>query len=69
MSGFGFHPGNVDSLVHAITKFIEQPYERKKSMGLAGRRKMEREFDRNNVLNAYLEEINAVISEKQKRLS
>lgn len=61
VSGFGFEVKNVKSLVEAIIKFIELPYEKKKEMGIAGRKKMEREFDRNIVVNAYLEEINRVI--------
>jgi len=36
------------------------PYEKKKSMGIAGRIKMEREFDRNIVINAYKEEISKI---------
>jgi galacturonosyltransferase len=61
VSGLGFEVKNVDSLVKAIIKFIDLPYEEKKAMGIAGRKKMEREFDRNIVVNAYLEEINRVI--------
>lgn len=58
VSGFGFEVRSVDSLVEAIIKFINLPYEQKKAMGLAGRKKMEIEFDRKIVLNAYLDEIN-----------
>lgn len=58
VSGLGFEVRNVDSLVEAISKFIDLHYEQKKAMGIAGRRKMEREYDRNLVINAYLEEIN-----------
>lgn len=65
ISGLGFKVKNVDDLVATLTKFIELPYEEKKKMGLAGRKKIEAEFDRNIVVNAYLEEIN-YISEKKK---
>jgi glycosyltransferase involved in cell wall biosynthesis len=58
VSGLGFEVRNVDSLVEAIIKFINLPYELKKAMGIAGRKKMEREYDRNLVIKAYLEEIN-----------
>ncbi|MGG7620242.1 glycosyltransferase family 4 protein [Bacillus coreaensis] len=58
VSGFGFEVRNVDSLVEAIIKFINLPYEQKKAMGIAGRKKMENEFDRKIVINAYLDEIN-----------
>ena len=33
------------------------PYEERKEMGLAGRRKVEREFDREIVVQAYVDEI------------
>lgn len=60
-SGFGFEVKNVGSLVDAIIKFIELPYEKKKAMGVAGRNKMEKEFDRNIVINAYKEEIKKLL--------
>ena len=64
VSGFGFEVKSVDSLVKAIIKFIELPYEKKKLMGLAGRKKVEQEFDRNIVVDAYLEEINKINNKK-----
>jgi glycosyltransferase involved in cell wall biosynthesis len=62
LSGFGFEAKNVDSLVKAIIKFINLPYVQKKSMGIAGRRKMENQFDRSIVINAYMEEINSIMN-------
>ncbi len=61
-SGMGFEPQDVESMVKVILDFIELPYEKKLAMGLAGRRKMEQEFDRNYVVDAYMEEINQVTS-------
>lgn len=58
LSGFGFEVKNVDSLVKTIVRFIKLPYDQKKAMGIAGRRKMEKQFDRKIVINAYIEEIN-----------
>ena len=49
ISGIGFEPGNEDDLVRAIEQFINLPYIEKKKMGVAGRKKMEKEFDRNIV--------------------
>ncbi|MGG1399983.1 glycosyltransferase family 4 protein [Bacillus salipaludis] len=57
ISGFGFEVRSVESLVDAIFKFINLPYEQKKAMGIAGRKKMEKEYDRKIVINAYIEEI------------
>lgn len=61
ISGYGFEVRNVDSLVETIVKFIQLPYENKKQMGLAGRLKVEREFDRQIVVNSYMDEINKLI--------
>lgn len=57
ISGLGFEVKNVDSLEYAIIKFIELPHEKKRAMGLAGRKKMEKEYNRQIVVNAYIEEI------------
>lgn len=57
-SGLGFEVRRIDSLVKAIVQFYNLPYEKKKAMGIAGREKMENEFDRNIVINAYIDEIN-----------
>lgn len=60
LTGFGFEAMDVDSLVEAIIKFIKLPYDEKSEMGIAGRRKIENEFDRNTVINTYLQEINLI---------
>lgn len=63
-SGFGFEVRNVNSLVEVITKFINLPYGEKKAMGIAGRRKMEKEFTRSIVINAYKEEMDKAIKKE-----
>ncbi|MDM8533932.1 glycosyltransferase family 4 protein [Clostridiaceae bacterium HSG29] len=57
ISGIGFKVKSVDSLVDAIIKFINLPYKQKRMMGIAGRKKMECEYDRKIVIDAYIEEI------------
>lgn len=57
ISGFCFEVRSVDSLVEAIIKFIHLPYDQRKEMGIAGRRKMEKEYNRKIVINAYLDKI------------
>lgn len=57
VSGIGFEPKNVDDLVRAIEEFIALPYEKKAAMGRAGREKMEREFDRQIVVDTYMSTI------------
>ena len=44
-------------LIEAIEKFVKLSNEDKKKMGLAARRKVEREFDRQIVVNEYMKEI------------
>jgi glycosyltransferase involved in cell wall biosynthesis len=57
ITGLGFDVKSVESLTEAIIKFINLPYEKKKSMGLLGRKKMVKEFDRKIVIKSYLKEI------------
>lgn len=57
VSGIGFEPQSSTSLVEAIEKFISIPNEEKRRMGLAGRKKMEEEFNREIVVDYYLNEV------------
>ncbi|MEG1620100.1 MAG: glycosyltransferase family 4 protein [Eubacterium sp.] len=66
ISGFGFCPKNTEDLVQKIIQFIALPYEQKKQMGICGRQKMEREFDRQIVVDAYMKEIESIL-ERTKR--
>lgn len=58
ISGIGFEVKSVQALIGAIQQFLDLPHENKKQMGVSGRIKMEREYDRRIVINAYLEQIN-----------
>lgn len=58
VSGFGCDAKDAQSLANAMINFIEVPYKTKKQMGLIGRKKMELEYDRQIVIDAYFEEIN-----------
>lgn len=57
VNGYLVDPQNTDELIKAIDKFMQLTYEEKKQMGLAGRRKVENEFDRQIVIENYLREI------------
>ena len=57
ISGFGCDAKNTESLIEAMRKFLSLSQEEREKMGLAARRKMEIEYDRNIVLKAYQEEI------------
>ncbi len=60
ITGIGFTPRDANSLENAIKRFMRLPYEERKNMGLRGRKKVEREFDRRIVINAYLKEIQKI---------
>lgn len=57
VSGIAFRPKDSVALVSAVEKFLDLPYEEKRQMGVCGRRKVEREFDRRIVTDAYMQEI------------
>ena len=57
ITGFGCEARNADSLTVAIEKFLNLTTEERTKMGLAARAKMEREYDRQLVIDAYKEEI------------
>ena len=60
ITGFGCEVKNVDSLVEAMEKMINTPYEKRAEMGRLGRLKMEREFDRNFVALKYIKQIERI---------
>lgn len=68
VSGIGFEPKNIDDLVRVIKQFIALPYEKKAAMGRAGREKVEREFDRKIVVDAYMKEIHKIEESKHAAL-
>lgn len=60
-SGLLCEPKNSESLITAIEQFLAIPWEARRDMGLAGRAKVEQEFDRRVVMGAYLEEIEKAV--------
>ena len=48
------------ALIEAIEKFLALSREQKRAMGLAGREKVEREFDRRIVVGKYMDEVGKV---------
>ena len=67
VSGYGFEVKNTAALVNTIEKFIRLPYKNKKQMGIAGRAKVECEFDRQIVIDSYMEEINKILNMYQRK--
>lgn len=64
LTGYLFDAGNAKDLIDKVDKFLKLNYEDKVEMGLAGRKKVEREFDRNFIINSYLKEIESVVMRK-----
>lgn len=62
VSGYLVREKDSHDLAEKIEQFIKLPYEEKRNMGENGRMKMEKEFDREIVVNAYIEEIKRIIS-------
>lgn len=61
ITGFGCRPGDSGDLIRVLRRFLELSVEEKASMGQKAREKMEREFDRQKVVQDYLEEIKKVL--------
>lgn len=59
-TGYLFEGGNGQDLIEKVEKFMKLSPEERKAMGVAGREKVEREFDRQIVVNTYLNEINSL---------
>lgn len=60
-SGYIYQGGNVSALVENIKKFLSINNEIRKSMGIYGRKYIERNFSRRIVIESYKEVINKVI--------
>ncbi|MFE3977719.1 MULTISPECIES: glycosyltransferase family 4 protein [unclassified Priestia] len=57
VNGYLVNQKDTKDLIIAIEKFLSLDYNLKRNMGIQGRKKMEKEFNRNIVINAYLEEV------------
>ncbi|PAD40400.1 glycosyltransferase family 4 protein [Terribacillus sp. 7520-G] len=60
INGYLVEMNNSDDLIRSIEKFIQLPHEDKMKMGLNGRAKVVREFDRKIVVESYWEELRKV---------
>jgi len=57
VNGFVVKQRDSQDLIEKVEKFLSLSWEERKTMGLAGRAKVEREFSREIVVKKYLEEI------------
>ena len=62
VTGYIVQPQNAKDVAAKIKKFLLLSYEEKKKMGQTGRLKMERQFDRRIIVDAYIKEINEVLN-------
>ena len=57
INGFVVKQKDSADLIEKIEKFLSLPWEQRRDMGLAGRHKVEREFDRQIVVDRYLAQL------------
>lgn len=57
VNGFIVNQKDTRDTIAKVEQFILLPYEQKKAMGIASRKKVEKEFDRQIVIDAYLEAV------------
>ena len=62
-SGFLFKAADVQSMICAVEKFLALTNEQRRLMGLYAAAKVAKEFDRQLVVRAYIEEINKITKE------
>lgn len=60
VNGYVVREKDSADLIEKIEKFLAKPVSERRRMGLAGRAKVEKEFDRKIVVKAYLHEIEGV---------
>jgi galacturonosyltransferase len=60
VNGFIVKQQDTEDLIRVMERFILMPDDEKKAMGLAGRRKVEQQFNREIVVEKYLEAINSL---------
>lgn len=56
------------ALERTIEKFIQLSYKEKAAMGMAGRKKVEQEFNRDTVVENYLYEIRKLSVENKEKI-
>ncbi|MCH4191024.1 MAG: glycosyltransferase family 4 protein [Butyrivibrio sp.] len=67
-TGFLFEARNAQSLIAAMNRFMETPLQERAAMGQMARKKMEREFDRQCIIDAYMDTIDTVLSRRQDKV-
>lgn len=65
ITGYLITEKDSDDLIEKIASFLNLSHQEKSKMGLAGRCRMEKLFDRNQIVSAYENEINQIINRIQ----
>lgn len=65
VSGYIVPVNDEEATLQAVEKFLNLTWEERKAMGLAGRAKVEREFDRELVVQMYLDQLAGLETEKE----
>ena len=60
INGYVVKQRDSQDLIEKIERFLSLSWDERRQMGLAGRRKVEREFSRKFVMDAYMKELNKV---------
>lgn len=66
VTGLGCEPKSSQDLMRALVEFRHLSPDERERMGLAARDKMEREFDREKVVEVYMEEIKNILRKKDE---
>lgn len=61
ITGYIVEPQDSKDLIEKIESFLNLTFEEKQKMGIAGRNKVEREFNRKIVIDKYKEQINLIL--------
>lgn len=59
-TGFIYEQKNQEQLIDCVRKFMAMDNASRREMGICGRKKMEQEFNRQIVIDAYMREINEI---------
>ena len=61
VTGYIVPVNDEQAVLQAVAKFLKLTWQQRKDMGLAARAKMEKEFDREIVVNAVLERVKKIV--------
>ena len=64
LTGFGFEPKDLKSLLHAMENFISLSWEESEQMGKLGRERTVKLFNRNDVVKTYMDIIKTLVPKK-----